>query len=354
VLAPGRRAMVVCVTAFLAGVTAPGILEMLLRWLRTAGAVVCGPPGDRFAVCETVARHDGWQLLAALVVTFLALLGVARLAARWMLQPFRQLVPAITSVGPQNLGYRINAGDGDEEIVVLSRAIDTMMDRIAMGYESQRHFAANAAHELRTPLAVQRTLIEVGLGRATTPDKLDLVTAQLLQTNERNERLIEGLLVLSECDRGLTARVPLRLDTIVDTILDDYEARAAEAEVTITRTLEPRVVRGERVLLERLVTNLVQNAVKYNRPGGTIEVTVGERPALTVVNTGDDVPKEAVVGLFEPFRRLSGTRIDHSGGAGLGLAIVRAITRAHDGVISAHSTGKDGLRVEVSFGDSTE
>jgi signal transduction histidine kinase len=221
------------------------------------------------------------------------------------------------------------------------------MDRIAMGYEAQRHFAANAAHELRTPLAVQRTLIEVGLTRATTPEKLELVTAQLLATNERNERLIEGLLVLSESDRGLVTKIPLRLDTIVASVLDDHEARAREAGVTINRKLEPRTVLGEQVLLERLVTNLVQNAIKYNRADGTIDVEVGGEPALIVTNTGDDVPPEAVAGLFEPFRRLSGTRIDHSGGAGLGLTIVRSICRAHDGVIAAHSSGSDGLRVEI-------
>jgi signal transduction histidine kinase len=106
---------------------------------------------------------------------------------------------------------------------------------------------------------------------------------------------------------------------------------------------------GEQVLLERLVTNLVQNALKYNRPDGTIEVTVGDDPALVVANTGDDIPADEVTALFEPFRRRSKSRIDHSGGAGLGLAIARSITRAHDGIIAASSTGRDGLRVQVSF-----
>ncbi|GIE78970.1 two-component sensor histidine kinase [Actinoplanes philippinensis] len=353
-LAPSRRVLLIGGLAFLAGVAAPTLLRLLYSWLRLLGLVICGPAEERGDICRAIAGNQSWQVLLALLVTLAGLLLIARVGVRWALDPFRRLVPAIASVGPQNLGYRINAGAGREEITELSRAIDAMMDRIVTGYEAQRHFAANAAHELRTPLAVQRTLIEVGLGRATTPDKLELLTAQLLATNERNERLIEGLLVLSECDRGLAARVPVRLDTVVGTVLDDYEARAAEAGVTITRRLAERTVRGERVLLERLVNNLVQNAIKYNRAGGTITVEVGARPALAIANTGDDVPPDAVVGLFEPFRRLSGTRIDHSGGAGLGLAIVRAITRAHDGVISAHSTGKDGLRVEVSFGDSTE
>jgi signal transduction histidine kinase len=224
-----------------------------------------------------------------------------------------------------------------------------MMDRIAIGYEAQRRFAANASHELRTPLAVQRTLIEVSMARALTGDQLTLLTAQLLETNERNERLIEGLLVLSESDRGLPARVPLRLDRIVARILDHHGVAAAEAGIKVTSRLSPRTVLGEQVLIERLVTNLVQNALKYNRPDGTIDVEVGDDPALIMTNTGDDVPPDEVSALFEPFRRLSSARIDHSGGAGLGLAIARSIVRAHDGTIAASSTGHDGLRVRVSF-----
>ncbi|RKN47523.1 sensor histidine kinase [Micromonospora endolithica] len=144
-------------------------------------------------------------------------------------------------------------------------------------------------------------------------------------------------------------RVPRRLDQIVAAVLDNHRARAEEAGVTIISRLTPRLVAGEQVLLERLVVNLVQNGLKYNRPEGTLEVRVGTDPALVVENTGDDVPPDEVAALFEPFRRRSGRRIDHSGGAGLGLAIARSITRAHDGIITASSTGRDGLRIRVTF-----
>jgi signal transduction histidine kinase len=178
-------------------------------------------------------------------------------------------------------------------------------------------------------------------------DQLELLTAQLLATNERNERLIEGLLVLSESDRGLVARTPLRLDRITADVLAAHRAQAADAGVTITSDLEPRVVLGEQILLERLVTNLVQNAVKYNRPEGTIDVRVGDKPALVIENTGEDVPPPEVAALFEPFRRRAAARIDHSGGAGLGLSIARSITQAHGGQITAFSSGRDGLTVQV-------
>lgn len=339
--------MLVCSSVFVLGLVLPTLTGIVLVLAQAVGRGVCGPASERPAVCRRVAEHPGLQYAALFLLISGSMLTLAFWAVRWGLRPFRRLAPVIAHVGPQNLGYRINAGDSDDEIAVLARSIDEMMDRIAVGYEAQRHFAANAAHELRTPLAVQRTLIEVSLSQALAPGRLELVAAQLLATNERNERLIEGLLVLSESDRGLVSRTALRLDEIVSAVLDDHQARAAEAGLTLTRRLRPRIVLGERVLLERLVTNLVQNAIKYNRPDGTIDVEVGDEPALVVTNTGDDVPPDAVAGLFEPFRRLSGTRIDHSGGAGLGLAIARSISRAHNGVISARSSGRDGLRVEI-------
>ncbi|GAA0268162.1 hypothetical protein GCM10009539_63870 [Cryptosporangium japonicum] len=339
-----------CGAIFVASQFAPWIAEQLV-WLWREFVPSWCPP-DEFNgsyVCTQVNRRPTIPTVIALVLILAVILAGCVVAVRWCLRPVRDLVPMIANVGPQNLGYRLRPGPGRDELSVLGRAIDDMTDRIAVGYDAQRRFAADASHELRTPLAVQRTLIEVGLSGAPTGEQLALLTRQLLATNERNERLIEGLLVLSESDRGLLSRTPLRLDTITAEVLDAHRARAAGAGITITSTLRPRVVMGEQVLLERLITNLVQNAVKYNRDQGTVDVEVGDDPALVITNTGDDVPPDAVPALFEPFRRLAGTRIDHSGGVGLGLAIARSITRAHDGVITASSTGHDGLRVTVSF-----
>ena len=345
---PSRRMLLVAVLLLLAGYLATPITVRVVAYARAFGDANCATPG----LCVPFSGRPDLVFLAALWVTLLGLVAGAYLAVRWAIRPINDLIPAIGDVGPQNLGHRLNLGAGRDELSRLGRTIDDMMDRIATGYEAQRRFAADASHELRTPLAVQRTLIEVSMAQQLTPEQLTLLTAQLLETNERNERLIEGLLVLSESDRGLLTRAPLRLDTIVGAVLDDHRERAAAAGVTITAGLRPRTVHGEQVLLERLVTNLVQNAIKYNRPGGTIAVTVGDQPALAVENTGDDVPAEAVAGLFEPFRRLAGTRIDHSGGAGLGLSIARSIVRAHDGRISARPHGPgghDGLRVEIAL-----
>ncbi|MEV0398166.1 sensor histidine kinase [Polymorphospora rubra] len=352
---PARRMFLLCGALLVVAPFVPLAAQQVLALWWEFGPSWCAvpelraPDADTSFVCAQLFRRPSIPTVIATVAVILALLAACYPAVRWCLRPVRDLVPMIANVGPQNLGHRLRPGRGRDELAVLGRAIDEMMDRIAVGYEAQRRFAADASHELRTPLAVQRTLIEVGLARTLTADQVALLTAQLLETNERNERLIEGLLVLSESDRGLLSRTPLRLDHITATVLDAHRARAAEAGVTITSQLRPRVVIGEQVLLERLVTNLVQNALKYNRPDGTIDVRVGEDPALVVVNTGDDVPPDEVPALFEPFRRRSGARVDHSGGAGLGLAIARSITRAHEGIIAASSTGHDGLRVQVSF-----
>ncbi|MBM2620698.1 HAMP domain-containing protein [Actinoplanes sp. LDG1-06] len=307
------------------------------------------PDASTSPICAVLFRWPSVPYLFLYGLVLLTLLAACYPAVRWCLRPLRDVTAVIGNVGPQNLGYRLRPGKGSDELTVLGRTVDDMMDRIATGYEAQRRFAADASHELRTPLAVQRTLIEVSMADDLTREQVELLTDQLLATNERNERLIEGLLVLSESDRGLASRAPLRLDRIAAAVLESYHKRAAEAGVTVTSDLRPRTVLGEQVLLERLVTNLVQNALKYNRPGGTLDVRVGDDPALVVSNTGDDVPPEEVPALFEPFRRRSGTRIDHSGGAGLGLSIARSITQAHDGLITASSTGSDGLRVEVAF-----
>ncbi|MEU1887528.1 ATP-binding protein [Micromonospora rifamycinica] len=352
---PARRMLLVLGALLLVAPFVTSAAELLLALWREFGPSWCATPelrapgDDASFFCVQVFRRPRIPLAVAVTVVLLALLAAGYPAVRWCLRPLRDLVPVIANVGPQNLGHRLKPGPGRDELAVLGRTIDEMMDRIAVGYEAQRRFAADASHELRTPLAVQRTLIEVGLARTLNDDQLALLAAQLLETNERNERLIEGLLVLSESDRGLLTRTPLRLDRIVATVLDAHRARAEEAGVTIVTRLDPRLVAGEQVLLERLVVNLVQNGLKYNRPGGTLEVRVGVDPALVVANTGDDVPPDEVAALFEPFRRRSGRRIDHSGGAGLGLAIVRSITRAHEGVVTASSTGRDGLRVEVTL-----
>lgn len=297
------------------------------------------------------ARCGPWNATTRTLATVAILVGLVafillwRFAARRMVRRMTAMTDTVAQLGPQNLGQRLRFAGPRDEVRGLADALDNMLDRMATGYEGQRRFASNASHELRTPLAVQRTLVEVAM--VTGEQDMSRLAAQLLEVNERNERLIEGLLVLAESDRGLPGTEPVRFDALVGEVLDRYADQAAEHEVTIHRGMVERVVPGDPVLLERLVSNLVHNAIKYNEPGGTVEVVVAGEPALAVDNTGQRVPAEAVPALFEPFRRLTAERTHQRDGAGLGLSIVRSVVTAHDGSVTAEPGADGGLRVRV-------
>jgi signal transduction histidine kinase len=288
-----------------------------------------------------------------ILLFFLAALTLAGwawwLVAGRLLRKLSATAETVAQLGPQNLGQRIRMTGAPDPMKELADAIDAALDRLASGYESQRRFASNASHELRTPLAVQRLLTEVAMDSPKASQDLRQLGAQLLRTNERNERLIEGLLVLAESDRGLPGKVPVRLDNLAESVLDSHQEMAGKAGVSLRRVIAERLVPGDPVLLERLLSNLVTNAITYNQRGGWVEVVVAGEPALSVRNTGQSVPAEAVPALFEPFRRLAADRINHSGGAGLGLSIVRSITTAHDGTVQARARAGGGLIIEIEL-----
>jgi signal transduction histidine kinase len=292
-------------------------------------------------------------LIVVFLVPTLMLAGwVVWIAAGGLLRPLSATAQTVRQLGPQNLGHRIRMGGGaGDPLKELADALDTALDRLAAGYEGQRRFAANASHELRTPLAVQRLLTEVALDDPEATGDLRRLATHLLRANERNEKLIEGLLVLAEADRGLPGPVPLRLDELAGSVLDAHQDVAAKYGVALHRKLTERLVPGDPLLLERLLANLVGNAITYNQPGGWVEVEVTGQPgaALTVSNTGQCVPAEQVPALFEPFRRLGADRTGHGGGAGLGLSIVRSVTAAHGGTVRARPRPGGGLIVAIDL-----
>ena len=285
-------------------------------------------------------------LIAAVV---LLLLWVNWLLAGLALRPLRATAETVRGLGPQNMGQRIALHSGRDALKELTDALDGALDRLAAGYEGQRRFASNASHELRTPLAVQRVLAEVAMEDPDAGTDLRRLGAQLLRANERSERLIEGMLVLAESDRGLPGKVPVQLDELARTVLESHAQLASEHKVELRQQLRPRSVPGDPVLLERLITNLITNAIVYNEPGGWAEVTVGAQPAITVSNSGQHVPAEEVPALFEPFRRLGTDRISHTGGVGLGLSIVHSIATAHHAAIHARARREGGLTIAIDL-----
>ena len=288
-------------------------------------------------------------LLLVLLVAGLTLAGWGcwRLAAR-LLRPLTDMAATVSQLGPQNLRQRIRMTGEADPLKELADAVDAALDRLVAGYESQRRFASNASHELRTQQAVQRLLTEVAMDDPDSGPDLHRLGGQLLRASERNEKLIEGLLVLAESERGLPGKVPVRLDELTASVLDSHAELAAERGVSLRRVLAQRLVPGDPLMLERLISNLVTNAIMYNQPDGWAEVTVSAQPSLTVRNTGQDIPAAALPSVFEPFRRLAADRTDHRG-AGLGLSIVRAITVAHDGAIHAQPRDGGGLIIEIEL-----
>lgn len=319
--------------------------DFIVEWFLSSfnNARICDAAGQ----CTTWPRSSRVVATVGVLAAVVVLVLLVRYASRRVVPPLAGMTDTVRQLGPQNLGQRIGYDGPVTELRALAGALDEMLDRVATGYEGQRRFASNASHELRTPLAVQRTMVEVAM--VTGEHDLPRLAAQLLVVNERNERLIEGLLVLAESDRGLPGTEPVRLDVLVGEVLDRFASRAAAEHVTITRSLAERTVPGDPVLLDRLVNNLVDNAIKYNEPGGAVSVAVADAPALLVSNSGQRVPAETVPALFEPFRRLTSERVHQRDGAGLGLSIVRSIAAAHRGSVSARSGEVGGLEVAVNL-----
>lgn len=350
-LTPRRRAVLALLLAAVLGWFFVGLdahLSAELAYVTRGGGYSCG--GGTWTFIDNIngcGGTAGWAVVLEIAIVTASGLLIAYGLARWVLAPLASMAEAMRMFGPNSLGLRLQITGPRDESRKLGDAIDEMLDRLAEGYDAQRRFAANASHELRTPLATQRALIEVSLSAAPTPEQLELLARQLLATNERNERLVDGLLVLAESERGLLARGPVSLDAVVDDTAGILRDAAKAAEVHLEVHAAPTSVAGEAALLERLVVNLTQNAIKYNDPGGRVDVVVSPPGRLAVSNTGPSVPPESVAALFEPFRRLAGDRLAVSGGVGLGLTIARAVVTAHGGSISARANAHGGLTVEV-------
>ncbi|CAM3954501.1 ATP-binding protein [Kibdelosporangium persicum] len=303
------------------------------------------PPGLRVEnvreLPEEVLR-DQW--IATLIT--IAVLAALSIAAGWwmagrMLRPLRRITATAQRLSFSNLDERIALTGPNDELKDLADTFDAMLERLERSAESQRQFIANAAHELRTPLATQRAAIQIGLEDA---GDLPAVRAKLLTHNRRTEQIIDSLLVLAEAEHGLDAMRPVELATLVR----QTATESTTDGITITVATEPVMVRGDPVLLHRLLVNVVSNAVRYNHPGGSVHIGLSASGVLTVRNTGPHVAPERIPELFQPFRRLhTRTRTD---GAGLGLSIAASIARAHHAEITARPNPDGGLELTVVFG----
>ncbi|MFI6058677.1 sensor histidine kinase [Streptomyces sp. NPDC051286] len=305
-----------------------------------------GPP-TVYDLTDHVSDAAGHQLLiwsaAALLVMTACAVGVGWWTAGRVLRPVHAMTAKARRLSEHTLHERIASNGPDDELKQLGDTLDALLARLQTAFDSQRRFIANASHELRTPLATQRAAIQIGLDDPT-PEDLVRIRETLLDNNRRSERLIEGLLVLARSERGLAAGERDAVD------LAQVVAEEAARYPGVRVSAQSCGIRGNRLLLAQLVANLLANAVTYNVPDGTVEVSVAgggaDGPVLEVCNTGPVVAEADIPGLFEPFRRGEGR--DRMGpGSGLGLSIVRSIAVAHGGTVTAVPRPGGGLAVTV-------
>ncbi|MFD3551261.1 sensor histidine kinase [Streptomyces goshikiensis] len=331
---------------------------------------------QQWAATRTLSNAvEAATLHELLTVSLIALAVFAVLSiwlAWWMagrvLRPVGVITETARRLSGENLHERIGLKAPPGELKRLADTFDGMLDRMQDLLGAQRRFAANAAHELRTPLAVQRAAAEIGLAGDPPPEKVARIRDKLIGVADSSEHLIESLLLLAVSEEGLESAEPVDLAALAEAELAATEAErdapgpsgapgrpgapgAGPERLTLVRALAPLTVTGDRTLLGHLVRNLLANAVRHNRPGGRIRLATSADGVLTVSNTGPVIDPGDVPRLLEPFRRRAERQHTAGEGAGLGLSIVASIARAHGARLRAEANPAPGggLTIRVRF-----
>ena len=290
-----------------------------------------------------------------IITVLLALLGgvVTYFISGHALRPIREFSDKIEEVQAQNLSDSRIEENNVKELNQLGISYNKMLERLSEAFEIQRQFTANAAHELRTPLALMQVQLDL-YNSATHPgnDADTLQTIKMVtEQNDKLNRMVKTLLDMSEL-QSVGRDDKIILDAIVEEVLADLEPLAVEKNIKLIGKCEDATMIGSDILIYRLVYNLVENAIKYNHPLGQVTVTAYQRNKhvyLSVEDTGSGIPKEFMERVFEPFFRVDKSRSRELGGVGLGLAFVREIVRVHDGSICIKSGKTGGTIFEVTF-----
>ncbi|WP_329003613.1 HAMP domain-containing histidine kinase [Kribbella sp. NBC_00709] len=356
--------------------------------LNKDGALLTGSDAERVMneqreqVRQAAIKSLLTQGSVALVLVGGLAAGFGWLVAGRVLAPLHRVTDTARriAVAPAALHERIALQGPDDEVKNLADAFDTMVERLDHSFDGQRRFVANASHELRTPLTLGRALVEVAMHRRTASADVKELGESLLTINARHEQLIEGLLILADSEKQLTTVYPVNLSDVVTHVSSQLAAEATTAGVELIGGPGDAPTRGDALLLERLVHNLVENGIRHNadrqaitieppqadHAGGgekppivmalgsgpdrwvrVISKTVGDEVQVVVTNTGPEIPPYEVESLFKPFYRLGTERLVGGKGAGLGLSIVRSVAEAHGGTVTAVPRTGGGLEITV-------
>lgn len=309
---------------------------------------------DEFSV-QVYNNKADYKRNSLIITVLLALLGgvVTYFISGHALRPIREFSDKIEEVQAQNLSDSRIEENNVKELNKLGISYNKMLERLSEAFEIQRQFTANAAHELRTPLALMQVQLDL-YNSATHPgnDADTLQTIKMVtEQNDKLNRMVKTLLDMSEL-QSVGRDDKIILDAIVEEVLADLEPLAVEKNIKLIGKCEDATMIGSDILIYRLVYNLVENAIKYNYPLGQVTVTAYQRNKhvyLSVEDTGSGIPKELRERVFEPFFRVDKSRSRELGGVGLGLALVREIVRVHDGSICIKSGKTGGTIFEVTF-----
>ncbi|MCB6942907.1 HAMP domain-containing histidine kinase [[Eubacterium] rectale] len=309
---------------------------------------------DEFSV-QVYNNKADYKRNSLIITVLLALLGgvVTYFISGHALRPIREFSDKIEEVQAQNLSDSRIEENNVKELNQLGISYNKMLERLSEAFEIQRQFTANAAHELRTPLALMQVQLDL-YNSASHPgnDADTLQTIKMVtEQNDKLNRMVKTLLDMSEL-QSVGRDDKIILDAIVEEVLADLEPLAVEKNIKLIGKCEDATMIGSDILIYRLVYNLVENAIKYNHPLGQVTVTAyqrNKRVYLSVEDTGSGIPKELRERVFEPFFRVDKSRSRELGGVGLGLALVHEIVRVHDGSICIKSGKTGGTIFEVTF-----
>jgi signal transduction histidine kinase len=336
-----------------AGFLTFGAALLLVPILTIHQAVPEGADGRVIAGIQANTQAQEIRAAATLIGLVVLSLAAGWLIAGRFLRPLRTITATARHISASNLNQRLALTGRNDEFKDLGETLDSLFERLEASFESQRHFVANASHELRTPLAAERALLQVTLADpAATAKTLRETCEQVLVLGDQQERLIEALLTLASSERGVEQWEPFDLAELTAKVVADRSLQAAEQSIHVQTAFTIAPATGDPNLVESLVANLVDNALRHNVPGGRVEVwttMAAGRASIRIRNTGPVVPQYELDRLFQPFQQLGHERIRHGDGHGLGLAIARAIAIAHKAALTATARSEGGLDVEVSF-----
>jgi signal transduction histidine kinase len=300
---------------------------------------------------------DSREFLVGSCIVLVAMIGVSVLlgwlVAGRVLRPLRVMTSTTRQISERNLHERLALTGPGDELKDLADTIDGLLARLEAAFDSQRRFVANASHELRTPLMLSQTLLQVALANPDiTLDSLRAACEEAVDAGKDQAQLIDALVTLARSHRGLDHREPVDLTAVVNEALNAREPSAAARGLRVDAALNDAKVSGDARLIYRLVSNLVDNAVRYNITGGRLEVNLAASATaatLTVINTGPPVPSDEVSRLLEPFQRAAPDRTASPDGLGLGLSVVADIAEAHGANLVVRPRPEGGLTVAVRF-----